>query len=84
MYVVLCTHHTICIEEVETVRSEAELGMWQVLWVPVLPEKNSGHRVVCPTKLPNRVNGLCFQSILMITEVPETCSHPGECVHYGD
>ena len=53
--------------------------------LPVLPEKSSGNRVVNSTKLPDWVIGPCFQSILMIIEVPETrCSHPGECVRYGN
>ena len=47
-------------------------------------QKNLGNQVVSSTKISARVIGLHFQSVLMITEAPETCSHPGECVCYSD
>ena len=47
-------------------------------------QKMLGNRVVSATKLPVRVISLRFQSFIMITEVPETRSHLGECVQYGD
>ena len=59
--------------------------MCRVVRVPVLRKFFLCNWVVSATKLPNQVTGLRFQSILMVIEVPETrCSHPGECVHYGD